>query len=100
MNIYSVRRDPDEEIDYDSFLGFVCVAATEDEARKMWPSTDWNAIWCDQARCWVDDFGEPAIRPGSTIWNSDLDSLQVEHIGVTSVPDQPSGVVMHSFLAG
>ena len=97
MNIYSVRRNPQDDIDYDSFLGFVCVAATEDEARHMWPSTDWSATWDEEGEHWLDSFGDMV---SSGTWTVHLDGLVVEHIGVTAVPDQPSGVVMDSFLAG
>ena len=97
MNIYSVKRHPDEEIDYDSYLGFVCVAATEDEARHMWPSTEWTATWDEEDEHWVDSFGDTV---SSGTWTVHLDGLVVEHIGVTAVSDQPSGVVMDSFLAG
>ena len=97
MNIYSVKRHPDEEIDYDSYLGFVCVAATEDEARHMWPSTEWTATWDEEDERWLDSFGDMV---SSGTWTVHLGDLVVEHIGVTAVSDQPSGVVMASFLAG
>jgi len=97
MNIYSVSRHPDDDIDYDSYLGFVCVARTPFEAKRMWPSKEWSATWDEEDEHWVDNFGDIV---SSSTWTCDLDSLVVEHVGVTAVPDQPAGVVMHSFLAG
>jgi len=97
MNIYSVSRHPDDDPDYDSYLGFVCVAASEEEARHMWPSKDWSATWDEEDGYWADNFGDIV---SSSTWTIHLDGLVVKHIGVTAVPDQPAGVVMSSFLAG
>ena len=97
MNIYRVSRHPDDDPDYDSYLGFVCVAASEEEARHMWPSEDWSATWDEEDEHWLDSFGDMV---SSGTWTVHLDGLVVEHIGVTAVPDQAAGVVMHSFLAG
>ena len=50
MNIYKITRHPDEDPEYDSFLGFVCIARTPFEAKRIFPSSEWEFYWDEEEK--------------------------------------------------
>jgi len=93
MHIYTVSRTDD--VGYDEYRGFVCVAESPDQARRIHPNDEvYQVTWCVARETWIDKWGDP----GTAAWTTDLDSLEVEYVGDTTVPT--AYVVMHSFRAG
>ena len=96
MNIYKITRRPDDDPEYDSFLGFVCIARTPFEAKRIFPSNEWESYWDEEEKCWMNALDDK-IRCDA--WPRDLDKLQVEQVG-TAMPGAQRGTVLWSFLAG
>jgi hypothetical protein len=93
MHIYKVTRT--DEVGYDEYRGFVCVAQSQDQARLIHPNDEvYQVTWCAARKIWIDKLG----GTDTAAWTADLDSLEVEYVGDTTVPT--AYVVMHSFRAG
>ena len=97
MNIYKVEQQLNNG--YDTYDSFVCIAATEQEARETYPSQfithhkdgDWYGTYTEGGEYkqigsdWVE-FGE-------------IDQIKITLIGVANA-EQTKGVVIASFNAG
>jgi hypothetical protein len=84
MNIYLVQIT--DSIDYDQYDAFVCIAATEDEARAMLPDTFFTN---EDREC----FG---------IWVpiTSIDTLSIIKVGVAESTEASPRIVLASFNAG
>lgn len=82
MFIYLVTRPDADDVDYDEYDSFVCVAADEQAARSMHPdgSNDWSYY-----RSWIR--------------KADIAELIVTCLG-TAHADQQQAIILASFNAG
>jgi hypothetical protein len=87
MRLYHVERT--DEIDYDEFSDFVCVAENDEEARNIHPRED-KKVWGEDYDYWNN---------GSWINKEDINSLKVKEIGLAK-PELTRSVICASFHAG
>lgn len=87
MNIYLVERT--DNFDYDQFIGFVCVAESENQARFMNPTYDG-----DLDNNLYYNFNYPYI----TDWVQDPNSLKVTKIG--KADSNQVKIILYSYHAG
>jgi hypothetical protein len=87
MNVYKVSRT--DAIDWDNYIAFVCIAATEEDARNIhpyehdpWPFETW-------------DSGNP--RNTGWVHSKDINTLTVEYIGTAA---EPARIILASYCAG
>lgn len=87
MNIYLVERT--DKVDYDQYIGFVCIAESENQARHMNPTYDGkfdNNLYYN--------FNHPYI----TDWVQDPNSLKVVKIGKADFNQVK--IILYSYNAG
>lgn len=97
MNLYRVEQNDNR--DYDTFDSFVCVAGSEEEARRMQPRTSIEVLdidengeihaYFDEERCCEDHS-----------WAKNLKNVDVELIGVADQKYDKPTVILASFNAG
>lgn len=87
MNIYLVERT--DKIDYDQYIGFVCAAESEDQARHMNPTYDGefdNNLYYNFNCSYITD------------WAQDPNFLKVTKIG--KADSSQAKIILYSYNAG
>jgi hypothetical protein len=86
LNIYHVSCG--EDLGYDSYSEFVCIAETEDDARMTHPT---GGIVYSKEKCgWSSNYGE---------WTNNIQGLIIEKLGEAKNGESPR-VVVASYHAG
>ena len=110
MNVYKVSRK--DEIDYDEYDSFVCVAESEEQAKLMFPDPDGieydgehyhlevvgnkgRIAVCDKNGKIAED-ADYRIRE----WTNDINKIEVELVGVADSNYTKPKVIVASFNAG
>ena len=103
--LWRVSRPSDENIGYDEFDSFVCVAATASVARRFHPRGEEMMVWVEADGSWhpvlsgtVDE--EPWEYHS---WTTDIDRLEVVWRGQAAdgaLRVVSGGVILASFNAG
>lgn len=87
MNIYLVERT--DKVDYDQYIGFVCIAESENQARHMNPTYDGefdNDLYYNFNCSYITD------------WAQDPNSLKVTKIG--EADSSQAKIILYSYNAG
>ena len=110
MNVYKVSRKDD--IDYDQYDSFVCVAETEEQAKLMFPDPDGIEFEGEYYHLEVTD------RKGTLVvcntdrkisqdvdfrlheWTNNINNIEVELIGVADPKYTEPQIISASFNAG
>ena len=97
MKLFKVMRI--DQIGWDEFDSFVCVANSELNARRMHPRGNKCYVWDDINNAWHSViFGKNELEYHS--WTCNIDRLNVELIGNPSNTHEKEFVVLASFNAG
>ena len=110
MNVYKVSRK--DEIDYDEYDSFVCVAESEEQAKLMFPDPD--GIEYDGERYHLEVVGNKGriavcdengkiaedVAFRLCAWTNDINKIEVELVGVADSSYTKPKVIVASFNAG
>ena len=88
MNIYLVKRT--DEVSYDEFDSFVCVAESEDMARNMKP-----VLWGNPRK-----FEKVKWEEERTTWARGIKDVTVHYLGKAAQLKREPQIVCASFNAG
>jgi hypothetical protein len=90
MNIYKVSRT--DEVGWDEYDSFVCVAETAAAAKKVHPFDEYNNTeWPPET------YSDGYRRNHGWVKREAIETLQVEYVGTG---DGPARIVLSSFCAG
>lgn len=95
INIYLVERTDD--VDYDQYDSFICVADSEETARWTTPDPEYH-LWIDKKWHFNYSTGPKEEDTKYSGWTKDPTTLKITELGVPKDPTQR--VILGSFNAG